>query len=138
MKEFKKESSIEDLIKISIDRVKGLMETNTIIGETVRIDEKTILIPISKGSVGFIVGGGEYSDKSTRRVANHYPMAGGSGCGMSVSPVGFIVITEGNIDFVDIENKTMYQTLMNLANKLINKIDSKIKEENEDDKTENI
>ena len=122
MKDFNKTSSIEDLIKISLDRVKVLMETNTIIGEPMNLKNGTTIIPISKASVGFVVGGGEYSDKSSRRVANHFPMAGGSGCGMSVSPVGFMVISQNGANFVDIENKTMYQTLLNLANKIISKI----------------
>ncbi len=122
MKEFKKDSSIEDLIKISLDRVKVLMETNTIVGEAMSLPNGTNIIPISKASVGFVIGGGEYSDKSARRVANHFPMAGGSGCGMSVSPVGFIVISKNDVKFVDVENKTMYQTLVNLANKIISKI----------------
>lgn len=131
MKEFNKNSNIEDLIKISLDRVKSLMETNTIVGEPIKIDNKTSVIPISKASVGFVVGGGEYADKSNRRVANHFPMAGGSGCGMSVSPVGFIVIMANDVKFVDIENKTMYQTILNLANKIIAKINTKKEEENE-------
>lgn len=124
MKEFNKESGLDDLIKISLDRVKTLMETNTIVGEPLRVDEMTSIIPISKVSVGFVVGGGEYSDKSNRRVANHFPMAGGSGCGMSVSLVGFIVIKENGTEFINVENKTMYQTLLNLANKLIDKINA--------------
>lgn len=124
MKEFKKESTIDELIKISLDRVKMLMETNTIVGEPLTLPNNTSIIPISKASVGFVVGGGEYSDKSTRRVANHFPMAGGSGCGMSVTPVGFLVISENEVKFVDVENKTLYQTLVNLANKIISKIQS--------------
>ena len=132
MKEFSNNSKIEDLIKISLDRVKTLMETNTIVGEPLKINGETSVIPISKASVGFIVGGGEYADKSNRRVANHFPMAGGSGCGMSVTPVGFVVISKNNVQFVDIENKTMYQTILNLANKLIDKI--KTQKEGQDEK----
>lgn len=132
MKEYSNNSKIEDLIKISLDRVKTLMETNTIVGEPLKINGETSVIPISKASVGFIVGGGEYADKSNRRVANHFPMAGGSGCGMSVTPVGFVVISKNNVQFVDIENKTMYQTILNLANKLIDKI--KTQKEGQDEK----
>lgn len=131
MKEFNKTSNIDDLIKISLDRVKALMETNTIVGEAIKVDAETSVIPISKASVGFVVGGGEYADKSNRRVANHFPMAGGSGCGMSVSPVGFIVITTDDIKFIDIENKSVYQTVLNMINKIISKIDSNKEENNE-------
>ena len=132
MKEFSNNSKIEDLIKISLDRVKTLMETNTIVGEPLKINGETSVIPISKASVGFIVGGGEYADKSNRRVANHFPMAVGSGCGMSVTPVGFVVMSKNNVQFVDVENKTMYQTILNLANKLIDKI--KTQKEAQDEK----
>lgn len=134
MKEFKKENSIDDLIKTSLDRLKVLMETNTIIGDTIKVNNNTSVIPISKASVGFVVGGGEYSDKSTRRVANHFPMAGGSGCGMSVSPIGFLVIEKDEVKFVDIENKTMYQTLVNLANKIIQKININNKDSQNEEK----
>lgn len=131
MKEFNNNSGIDELIKISLDRVKTLMETNTIIGEQIKVDSNTTVIPISKASVGFVVGGGEYSDNSTRRVANHYPMAGGSGCGMSVTPVGFIVITQTDVKFVDIENKTTYQTILNLVNKIISSINTNNEAKNE-------
>lgn len=134
MKEFDKTGNIEDLIKVSLDRVKLLMETNTIIGDTINLANGTSVIPISKASVGFVVGGGEYSDKSTRRVANHFPMAGGSGCGMSVSPIGFIVINENNVKFVDIENKNLYQTIINLINKIINKSENTSGAVNEEEK----
>lgn len=132
MKEFNNVNGIEELIKVSLDRVKVLMETNTIIGEEITLKNGTTIIPISKASVGFVVGGGEYSDKSNRRVANHFPMAGGSGCGMSVSPVGFLTITGGEVKFVDIENKSMYQTLVNLANKVISKIQTDNKENSDE------
>ena len=49
MKDFNKTSSIEDLIKISLDRVKVLMETNTIIGEPMNLKNGTTIIPISNG-----------------------------------------------------------------------------------------
>lgn len=132
MEKYKNTSSLDELIKTSLDRVKSLMEINTIIGEPLRIEKTTTIIPISKASVGFVVGGGEYSDKSNRRVANHFPMAGGSGCGMTISPVGFIIIRENNTEFVDIENKTMYQTLLNLANKIIDKIKTNNNEDNDE------
>ena len=51
-------------------------------------------------------------------------MAGGSGCGISVTPIGFIVISDKDVKFVDVENKSLYQTLLNLMNKIISKIDT--------------
>ena len=131
MKDFDNKSSLDDLVKISLDRVKTLMETNTIIGEAINLQNGTSIIPISKASVGFVVGGGEYSDKSNRRVSNHFPMAGGSGCGMSVTPVGFMVISKNEAKFIDVENKSMYQTILNLVNKIIGKMESNVGEKDD-------
>ena len=133
MKEFSKSSEIEDLIKTSVEKVKVLMETNTIVGEPMRITESTVIVPISKASVGFVAGGGEYSDKSNRRVANHFPMAGGSSGGMSVTPVGFLIESEGEIKFINVENKSLYQTILNMFNALLNKVQEKENEEKEDE-----
>ena len=118
-------SNINTLIEESISSIKTLMETNTIIGEPVIAPDGTIIVPISKVSVGFVVGGGEYSDKSSRRVAKHYPMAGGSGGGMSVSPVGFLIESHGDYKFIDIENKSAYQTFLNLFNMIVDKLKEK-------------
>ena len=58
MKEFSNNSGIEDLIKTSVEKVKVLIETNTIVGEPIKISENTVIVPISKASVGFVAGGG--------------------------------------------------------------------------------
>ena len=122
MKEFYTENKIENLIDTSIEKIRTLMENKTIVGEPLVAPDGTIIIPISKVSVGFIVGGGEFSDKTMRSKAPNYPMAGGSGGGMSVSPVGFLVETNNTYKFIDIEDKSTYQTFLNLFNTLLNKL----------------
>lgn len=122
MKEFESKSKIDELISSSIEKIKTLVEANTIVGDKINTDSGKVIIPISKISVGFVTGGGEYSDISTRRVATHYPMAGGSGGGMSVSPIGFIVDDGLDIRFVKINESNTYQTVLNFINSLISKI----------------
>ena len=74
-------------------------------------------------------------DLSARRVANHFPMSGGSSGGMSVSPVGFLILHQnGNVDFVNVENKSLYQTISNMVNSLMEKIDKSQKEKNDGSK----
>lgn len=119
MKTFdREESSVENLIDNALDKIKYLMDCNIIIGEPVVSPTGNIIIPISKVSVGFVTGGGEYSDMSNRKVANHFPMAGGTCGGMSVTPVGFLYETEGDVKYIDIENKSAYQTIINLINSI--------------------
>ena len=123
MKYYSSSDNIQNLIDSEMDKIKTIVDSSTVIGEKVETSDGTTIIPISRVSVGYVVGGGEYADLSSRRVANHFPMAGGSSGGMSLSPVGFLIVTEGDVKFVNVENKSLYQTILNLFNNLISKID---------------
>ncbi len=126
MKIYTNSTSINDLIENSMDKLKTLIDSGTIVGDPISAGDGNTIIPISKVTVGFVVGGGEYSDMSSRRVANHFPMSGGSSGGMSVSPVGFLVLkNSGEVDFVNVENKSLYQTVLNMFNSLLAKMEKK-------------
>lgn len=123
MKFYTENESLNKLINSSMDKIKTIVDSSTIVGEKVTTDDGTTIIPISKVSVGYVVGGGEYADLSSRRVANHFPMAGGSSGGMSVTPVGFLIESKGEINFVNVENKSVYQTILNMFNTLLMKVE---------------
>lgn len=123
MKFYTSSETINDLINSSMEKIKTIVDSSTIVGEKVITDDGTTIIPISKVSVGYVVGGGEYADLSSRRVANHFPMAGGSSGGMSVTPVGFLVILQNKVEFVNVENKSLYQTLLNIFNALLAEVE---------------
>ncbi len=124
MKTYTNSVSITELISNAIDKVKTVVDSSTIVGEKIVTDDGNSIIPISKVTVGFVVGGGEYADLSARRVANHFPMSGGSSGGCSVCPVGFLILKKnGEVEFVNVENKTLYQTVLNMFNSLIEKME---------------
>lgn len=125
---FEEDKSISSLIDSAMEKIKTIVDSSTVIGQPVVTENGKTIIPISKVSVGYVVGGGEYADLSARRVAKHFPMAGGSSGGMSVSPVGFLVENDGQISFINVENKTLYQTVLNLFNSLLNKMNKSEKE----------
>ena len=131
MKNYSNHNDIDDLISNAFDKIKMIVDANTIIGEKLETQDGTVIIPISKVTVGYVVGGGEYADLSARRVANHYPMSGGSGGGMSVTPVGFLIEKDGEVQFVNVENKSLYQTVLNIFNAFLSEIQKKKEEENE-------
>ncbi len=131
MKNFNKQSSVGDLIENAFDKIKTIVDTGTIVGEKLETSDGTVIIPISKVTVGYVVGGGEYADLSARRVANHYPLSGGSGGGMSVTPVGFLIESEGKYSFINVENKDLYQTVLNMFNAFLTEIQRKDKEKDE-------
>ena len=136
MKYFDSNDNINNLINVAMDKIKTIVDSSTVIGEAVETSDGTTIIPISRVTVGYVVGGGEYADLSSRRVANHFPMAGGSSGGMSMSPVGFLIVKSGDVKFVNVENKTLYQTFLNLFNSLLSKIDENAKSEDTSEESE--
>ena len=67
MKNFSNHNDIEELIVSAFDKIKTIVDANTIIGEKLETKDGTFIIPISKVTVGYVVGGGEYADLSARR-----------------------------------------------------------------------
>ncbi len=129
MKVYTNNETISNLIDGAMDKLKGIIDTSTVIGERVETPDGTVIIPISKVSVGYVVGGGEYADLSSRRVANHFPMAGGSSGGMSVTPVGFLIEAKGDVQFINVENKSLYQTVLNMFNAFLVKAEKDVSDE---------
>ncbi len=129
MKDYEKNSSIKDLIAETMENLQSLTSSSTIFGEAKILPDGTAIIPVSKLTIGFVVGGGEYADLSTRRVGTCYPMAGGSGGGISSTPIGFIVNTSNEIKFVSTANAALMENLMDKLTKLggylKNKMDNK-------------
>jgi len=135
MKYFSSNENIKNLIDGAMEKIKTIVDSSTVVGEKVVTEDGTTIIPISKVTVGYVVGGGEYSDLSARRVANNYPMAGGSSGGMSLTPVGFLItMKDGEVKFVNVENKSLYQTVLNMFNSLLARMeeDKKYEENNEE------
>ena len=133
MKIYGESESINGLIDKAMEKIKTIVDTSTVIGEKVETPDGAVIIPISKVTVGYVVGGGEYADLSARRVANHFPMAGGSSGGMSVTPVGFLIESQGEVKFVNVENKSLYQTVLNMFNALLSKVEERTEENNNEE-----
>ncbi len=131
MKVYEKSSTIDNLIEKTLASLKTVSTNETIFGNPTTLPDGTSIIPVSKVSIGFVVGGGEYADISTRRVATHYPMAGGSGGAVMLSPIGFLVSTNLEVKYIPTTAETNYQKILDLvakaAEKLVKSIDKKEK-----------
>lgn len=83
------DNPIETIMAQTMSNLKNLVDVNNVIGKPMlSADGTQTIIPISKLSMGFLVGGGEYNEKNK---TENYPYAGGSGAGISVTPIGFLV-----------------------------------------------
>ena len=78
------------------------MSTDTVIGEPIHVLEDTVIIPISKVSVGFTSGGVDFDSKKSNDT-KHF--GGGNGAGMSVTPVGFLVCSHGDVKLISLPGK---------------------------------
>lgn len=83
---------LSEVIRASLESIKKVLDTNTIIGEPISVLDDTVIIPISKISVGFASAGAEYSGK--REVKNP-KFGGGGGTGVTLTPLCFLVATRG-------------------------------------------
>ena len=112
---------IKDLIETAIDSMDGMFTAESIIGDTVKAPDGTMIIPIAK--VAFGVGGGGSEFKETDASGNHL-FGGGVGAGASIKPEGFLVITKsGSIRFVATnENQSTVEKLIDYAPDMVDKI----------------
>lgn len=113
------EHPIERLMASSMTKIKSLIDTDTIIGNPVKTPDGTVVIPVSKVTLGFVTGGGEYSDINNNKKMETFPFAGGSGGGISVSPIGFLVDNGKTIKIMPINGENAYDKLLEIVPELI-------------------
>jgi len=123
------DSQIDRLIASAMDKIKGITNISTVVGEPIEIGS-FIIIPVSKVSVGFIVCGGEYgADKKDIKVTKNYPFTGGSGGGVSVSPIGFIFFNGKDSKFIKVDGKTPYDKILESIPSIINSVVNGVKDD---------
>jgi sporulation protein YtfJ len=101
---------ISEILNVSLDNLKGLVDSNTVIGDPIVVQDVTI-IPISKVSFGFATGGSELPTKKPNT-----PFGGGSGGGVTITPVCFLTVSHGEVRMVQ------PQTADNTADRIVNAV----------------
>lgn len=85
------EHPIEGMMGVTMEKIRQLVDANTIIGEPITVDGATI-IPISRVTFGFASGGSDVGAKTNKQM-----FGGGTGAGVSIAPIAFLVISGGNV-----------------------------------------
>lgn len=118
--------SINNMVDTTIEKIKTLVDVNTIIGETIKLDDGTVIIPVSKVSYGFASGGSEFSGK---KINNENLFGGGSGAGVTISPVAFLTVNKnGNIKVLYAEQiPSTTEKVIDLVPDVVDKIGNLIK-----------
>ena len=84
------------MLESAIAKVREMVDVNSVIGEPITTPDGVTIIPVSKVSVGFGGGGSDYVSKNANKLDNH-PFGGGAGGGVSVTPIAFLIVKEGNV-----------------------------------------
>ena len=99
------EHKIPEIIRSSMENIRSMVDANTIVGEPIAVTGGTVIIPISKVSVGIASGGVDYNPKKEAQ-PRPQNFGGGGGTGVSVVPVGFLVCDkDGDVEFLNVSSK---------------------------------
>ncbi|GAA0333996.1 GerW family sporulation protein [Oceanobacillus sp. FSL W7-1293] len=134
------EHPIEGLMSSAMKNIQKMVEVNTIVGEPLKAPDGTVIIPVSKVGFGFAAGGSEFmpSELKADDVEEHdIPFGGGSGGGVSITPVAFLVLKEGKMDLVHMDQHThLYEKLIDLLPELLQRSNMLKKEKHDEKKVE--
>jgi sporulation protein YtfJ len=117
------EHPIQGLMKTAMESIKGMIDVNTVVGQAVHTADGTVVVPVSCVSFGFAAGGTEFGRAEARRgeEATH-PFGGGSGAGVSVRPVGFLVVTRDAVRLLPVDERAAIERLVDVVPELIERV----------------
>ncbi|PZE21988.1 GerW family sporulation protein [Paenibacillus xerothermodurans] len=130
------EHPIQGLMKTAMENIKEMVDVNTIVGDPVETPDGSVIMPISKVGFGFAAGGSEFGTEDTTGVATRtdamnaktaLPFGGGSGGGVSITPIAFLVVGAQGVKIVPLDNQThLFERLIDAAPNVVDKIQSMI------------
>ena len=131
-------NSIEGILGVSMEKIREMVDVNTIIGDAITSPDGTPIIPVSKVSFGFASGGSDLPTQAAEK------FAGGAGAGVTVKPVAFIVITrDGDVKLMELGNSKpsaiegVIDAIPNVVEKIKGFIGDKKKKDEEPEEEEN-
>ena len=124
------EHPIEGLMTTAMNSIQDMIDVNTIIGEPIETSNNIVIIPISKVSFGFAAGGSEFKgetvDEYTKKdkeeaIQYRLPFGGGSGAGVTINPIAFLVIQPNNVKLMPVNHTSSIDKLLDYMPDLIEK-----------------
>ena len=127
------EHPIQGLMTTAMENLKEMVEVNTIIGDPVEAHDGTIIIPVSKVGFGFAAGGSEFAanhgEEDGHGSGGSLPFGGGSGGGVSITPVAFLIMGKHGVKMVYIAHHThLYEKIIDAAPQAVEKLQQLLKE----------
>lgn len=109
------EHPIGELMQTAMASIRDMVDVNTVIGDPVVATSGATIIPISKVSFGYVTAGSDMAMHDVKG-ANlpAFPFAGGSGAGVSVQPVGFLVVMGDSVRMLPAQSLTVADRMVEL------------------------
>ena len=111
------EKNVHNLLGVSMDKIKEMVDVNTVVGDPIDVAGITI-IPVSRVTYGFAAGGSDIPNK-----ANNAVFGGGSGASVNVTPVAFLVVQNGNLKMLPVNaNPDMLDRAISMVPDVVDKV----------------
>ncbi|MBX5476332.1 MAG: GerW family sporulation protein [Clostridia bacterium] len=112
------EHAIQGLMQTAMESLKGMIDVNTVVGDAVETKDGTVIVPVSRVAFGFAAGG---SDWPGARGEAH-PFGGGSGAGVSVQPVAFLVVSPNAIRLLPVGDRGTVERLLDMTPEVLDRL----------------
>lgn len=128
-----KNHPINELLNTTMQKIREMVDANTIVGQPITTPEGVTLIPVSKLSFGFASGGSDYVSK------NHKPgesntFGGGSGAGVNISPVAFLIVKGDSVRLLSVNPPaaTTVDRVIDMVPEVVDKVTGFLDKKKED------
>ncbi|MCM3698216.1 GerW family sporulation protein [Paenibacillus macerans] len=121
---------IQGLMQTAMENIKEMVDVNTIVGEPVQTADGGVILPISRVGFGFAAGGSDFNVDEKNGASSHeggnlHPFGGGSGGGVSINPIAFLVVGKSGVHIVPLDNQThLVERIIDAVPGVIDKIQS--------------
>jgi sporulation protein YtfJ len=126
-----KEQKAANILSVTIEKVRELVDVSTVIGEPINLPDKTVIIPVSKVTYGFASGGSDFPSKNNVEL-----FGGGGGAGITINPVAFLIVRDGDVSIRQISGlNNPAERVINLVPEMFDKVSglvSKVKKDETD------
>ena len=111
---------IEGLMDTTLDKIKQMVDVNTVVGTPISAPNGTVVIPVSKVMYGFTAGGSEFNPK---KAENKNLFGGGASAGVTINPIAFIAITKDDVKLLSVSNfKDSQDRAVGMVPEIVDKI----------------
>ena len=122
-------NQVEGLMGVSVEKIRQMVDANTVVGSPIALPDGTTIIPISKVSYGFASGGSDLPTKNPQEL-----FGGGAGAGINITPVAFLIIKNGETNLLPVVSKPdTADRLVSMVPDLVDMFTSKKKKDDENE-----